>query len=643
MPAKPDKLQEYRQKRDFQATSEPAGALAAAEASGVLRFVVQQHDATRMHYDFRLEVDGVLKSWAVPEGPSTDPQVKRLAVETEDHPMEYLAYEGVIPKGQYGAGPVIVWDTGTYVNIRAQKKKPFTMQEAYEQGLIEVRLQGEKLRGAYALIKTKFKDAQNSWLLVKMKDGEADPDLDIVGEYPQSAKTGKTIEELKAEGAQLELPPALRGLSPELVGRLKPAAYPGWLAPMLATAASKPATAGNWLYEQKLDGQRCLIYRKGDQVQLISRNQLLITDQYPELVAALNNQRPSDFVLDGEIVSFEDGQPRFERMQKRMHVKNPSKQLLKEAPAILYLFDILYIDGYDSTRLSQLERKELLRAAIDYADPLRYMEHEVGNGQKLLDKACKAGLEGIIAKDPTITYQHKRSKSWLKFKCVRQQEAVIGGYTEGTAGMRGFGSLLVGYFRPGDDRLQFAGGVGTGFSDEAIRDIGRQLEALTSSENPFAPDDMLPKTGVHWVKPELVAQVGFGEWTSANKMRHPRFLGLRVDKDPREVTREQPLAEAPEPEWEPEEAPAHKGVVTSDTTRIVDGQKIKLTNLDKELFPDGVTKGQIVDYYEQIAAVMLLHIKERPLNLERFPSGIGQKGFYHKENSGLFPQIYRSR
>jgi len=642
--AKSEKLKEYRQRRDFQTTIEPQGAAkegGAEEKRGKKpRFVVQKHDATRLHYDFRLEIDGVLKSWAVPEGPSTDPQVKRLAVETEDHPIEYLTFEGVIPKGQYGAGPIIVWDKGTFTNIRGEKRKPFTLQESYDQGLIEVRLEGEKLRGAYALVRTKFRDAKNSWLLVKMKDSQADPDLDLVSAFPESVKSGKTIEEVEAEGGRQPLHAAFHKLSEEAQGELKPAEFPGWTEPMLATPADKPFDRPHWIYEQKLDGQRCLIFCKGGQVQLVSRNKILITAQYPDLAAALAKQVKGDVVLDGEIVAFENGRPSFELMQKRMHVPKPGKELLAEVKVSLYLFDVLFFEGYDTTRLTQLDRKALLKEVVNFNDPIRYMEHQEGSGIKLLDEACKGGLEGIIAKDANASYQHRRSKSWLKFKCVRQQELVIGGYTEGKSGMRGFGSLLVGYYPPGDERLQFAGGVGTGFTDETIRDIRKKLDEVASDRNPFAPDEVLPKKDVHWVEPKLVAQVGYGEWTSANKVRHPRFLGLRTDKDPREVIREQDSAVEPDERvseaWEPEEVSA-AGPASKEATRTMDGHKIKLTNLDKVLFPDGITKGQVIDYYERIAPVMLPHIKDRPLNLERFPNGIEEKGFYHKETPEYFP------
>ncbi len=650
-----DQLQEYRERRDFHETNEPKAGTAehgGALATGAVpvigeheaRFVIQKHDATRLHYDVRLEVDGVLKSWAVPEGPSLDPQIKRLAIETEDHPMEYLTFEGVIPKGQYGAGPMIVWDTGTFFNIRGDKKKPFSMQQAYEDGLIEVRFKGEKVRGAWALVKTKFNDAKNSWLMVKMKDAAIDPERDLTIEMPESVKSGLTIEQLEA-GEDTPMPAALKALTPEAFERVQPADFPGWQEPMLATPADKPFAREGWVYEQKLDGQRCIIFRKGGDVQFVSRNKLIITDQYPELVKALREQLKGDAVLDGEIVAFEDGRPSFEQMQRRMHVQRPSKDLVDEVPVFLYLFDVTYFNGYDTSKLALLDRKTLLSKAVAYNDPLRFTEHQEGDGVKFLNEACAKGLEGVIAKDANAPYQRRRSKSWLKFKCVRRQELVVGGYTEGGSGMSGFGSLLVGYY--GDDpdgRLQFAGGVGTGYSDELIRDITRKLKELATDENPFAPDDVLPKTEVHWVKPQLVADVGFGDWTKTNKIRHPRFLGLRHDKNPRDVVREEVIVAEEklfeEAEWEPEEEESTEvRTAGGGAIRTVDGHKIKLTNLDKVLFPDGITKGQIIDYYEDIAPYMLPHLKDRPLNLERFPSGIEQKGFYHKETPDYFPKF----
>ena len=638
MPDQADSLKEYRQKRDFRKTSEPAGDLKQAGAqpkrAEQARFVVQMHDATRLHYDFRLEVNGVLKSWAVPQGPSTDPQVKRLAVETEDHPMEYLDYEGVIPKGEYGAGPVIVWDTGTYENIRAEKRKPYTMEQAYQEGLIEIRLDGEKLHGEYALVRTKFQGDQKNWLMVKMKDSFADPELDIVAEFPNSVKSGKTIEQVSDEASHKAMHPALKMIPEEYLDRLVESEFPGWQEPMLATPADKPFSRDDWIYEQKLDGQRCIIFRKADQVQMVSRNKIIITQQYPELAAALKAQGKGDFVVDGEIVAFENGRTSFEQMQKRMHVTKPSKELIAETKVYLYLFDILYLDGHSTTKLPLTERKEVLKEVVEYKDPLRYMEHREGDGEKFLKEACAQGLEGLIAKDGNSQYQHRRSSSWLKFKCVRSQEAVIGGWTEGTSGMRGFGSLLVGTYQ--DGRLLFAGGVGTGFNDKAIRDIRLKLDELAADKNPFEPDPWLPDTDVHWVKPELVAQVGYSDWTKQGKMRHPRFLGLRTDKDPHDVVRETPNAVAPPPM--DGGAPVRGRAISKDVWRVVEGQRIKLSNLDKVLFPDGITKGQVIDYYEQVAPTMLPHIKDRPLNMERFPDGIQKKGFYHKEAPEYFPK-----
>lgn len=637
-------LQEYRDKRDFAKTSEPQPAAAAAAAPSLAphqaRFCIQKHDATRLHYDVRLEINGVLVSWAVPQGPSHDPVVKRLAVRTEDHPMEYLDYEGVIPKGEYGAGPIILWDQGIYTNIRGTKRKPFSTQESLEAGLVEVRFEGEKLKGEFAFVRTRYEGKQENWLMVKMKDAFANPEFDIVTELPLSVKSGKSIEELWDEGARAQMPVALRRLQPESLEKLAEASFPGWQEPMLASPEDRPVERANWIYEPKLDGQRAIIYRKGGQVQMLSRNKLIITEQYPELVAALREHGQGDFVADAEIVAFDGGRPSFEQLQKRMHVQKPSQQVLSEAPAFMYLFDVTHYEGYDTTRLSQLERKELLRGLVQYTDPLRYMEHQEGGGLEMFQQACASGQEGVIAKDGNAIYQRSRSKSWLKWKCVRQQEFVIGGFTEPQGGMRGFGALLVGYYPEGEDKLQFVGGVGTGFSDEAIRDIRKQLDALTSDTNPFLPDDLLPLEGVCWVRPELVAQVGFGEWTKLNKIRHPRFLGLRADKNAasvrREATAAQPAAAQPaavEPAAVPPAAQA-----AGDEQREVDGQRIKITNPAKLLFP-AVNKARVVDYYEQIAPVMLPHVQNRPISMQRFPDGIRAQGFFHKEAPDYFPKF----
>jgi len=646
---KSDNLREYREKRDFGQTNEPQGeSLPPPERANVARFVVHQHDATRMHYDVRLEVDGVLKSWAVPQGPSYDPQIKRLAVETEDHPLEYLDFEGVIPKGQYGTGPIILWDKGTYTNIRGEKRKPFTMQEAYEQGLIEVRFDGEKLKGEFAFVRTKFKDAKNSWLMVKMKDGYANTELDIVESAPWSVKSGKTVQQLEEEANRSDLPFGLRVLVPESIKKLKETNFPGWLDPMLATPEDKPFSRPNWIFEPKFDGVRCIIFRKGDQVQLLSRNKLIVTDQYPEIAAALSKQGMGDFVADGEIVAFEGERTSFEKLQKRMHVLKPTKKLIEEVPISLYLFDITYYQGYDTTKLTVIERKNILREVVEYKDPLRYTEHQEGNGVELFKEACAQGLEGIIAKDANSVYQRRRSNSWLKFKCVREQDAVIGGYTDPKGAARGFGALLVGVYKNDgtDDRLQFAGGVGTGYDDETFRDIYAQLQEIETEKNPFAPDGELPNKDVHWVEPKLVAKVGYGDWTSANKMRHPRFMGLRSDVDAGDIVRENASSQprrAPQVDNGQPPSSVRIGVAANnmnETTRNVGRHKIKLTNLDKVLFPDdGITKAQIIDYFERIAPVMLPHLKDRPLNMERFPDGIKVKGFYHKEAPSYLPDF----
>jgi bifunctional non-homologous end joining protein LigD len=631
VPEPTENLKEYREKRDFTKTKEPLGQPAPPKRADEARFVIHKHDATRLHYDVRLEVDGVLKSWAVPQGPSFDPEVKRLAVETEDHPIEYLDFEGYIPKDQYGAGPIILWDKGTYTNIRATKRQPFTMQEAYEQGLIEFRLNGQKLKGAFALVNTKFNGDKKNWLMIKMKDAEADPEYDPVSSYPESVKTGKTVEQVEEEGQQAGLPLPLRTLSQQAIAKLVEAKFPGWLEPMLATPADKPFAREGWIYEPKLDGERCIIFRKGGQVQLVSRNKLLITEQYPELVAALAKQGRGDAVLDGEIVAFEGQRTSFEQMQKRMHISKPNAKLLEDVPVFLYLFDVTYVDGYDTSRLPLTERKKVLAEAVEYADPLRLTDFREGDGVQFFNEACEQGLEGILAKDGNSVYQHRRSSSWLKFKCVREQEAVIGGFTDRKGAARGFGSLLVGYY---DDHVfKFAGGVGTGYNDKTFQEIYERLLELETGKNPFAPDDLLPTTDVHWVQPKLVAQVGYSDWTKQDKMRHPRFLGLRADKDAVDVKRETPIVAA-----DVRTPAAPRSAASKDIFHMVEGRKVKLTNVDKLIYPDdGIAKAQVIEYYERIAPSMLPHLKDRPLNMQRFPDGIKAAGFYHKEAPDYFP------
>jgi bifunctional non-homologous end joining protein LigD len=330
---------------------------------------------------------------------------------------------------------------------------------------------------------------------------------------------------------------ALQNLGKDARARLRRIAQPAWLSPMLATLTDTPFSRDGWLFETKFDGERCVAFRRGRDLRLMSRNEIVMNDQYPELVAALMKQRVDEFIVDGEIVAFEGTVTSFTRMQARMHVSNPPPSLIKETPVFYYLFDVLYLDGYDTTRLPLRDRKQLLKAAFTFKDPLRWTDHRERDGLEFYREACKLGWEGLIAKRADGPYVQRRSTDWLKFKCVAEQEFVVGGYTDPQGSRVGFGALLIGYYGGGE--LHYAGRVGTGYDDETLVRLHKKLSRLETKERPFVESDF-PRKGIHWVKPELVCQVGFTEWTPDKRLRHPRFLGLRDDKNPRDVVRETP-------------------------------------------------------------------------------------------------------
>lgn len=525
-------LQTYRRKRRFQVTPEPTGGL---RTKGLPRFTIQKHDATRLHYDFRLEVDGVLKSWAVPKGPSLNPADKRLAVRTEDHPLDYLSFEGLIPAGEYGGGPVIVWDIGAYLNIKSDRHgRPIPMARALEMGTVEVWLQGKKLQGGFALIRTRAgSNGKEQWLLIKMRDEGADPGHDVVAELPASALSGRTIQDLLEKKGSSS---GHRGRS----SRTSPSAppkQPRWIEPMLATLAKEPPRGSGWIYEPKFDGFRALAFREGKTVRLLSRNEQDLAPRFPGIVKALKGQPVDDFILDGEIVALDStGVPSFSGLQQRL---TSTRSGHGAAGLFYHVFDLLWAKGYDTRLLPQSQRVRLLQQAISFKGPIRRTEQLSGDGPALLKSACAKGWEGLIAKDPGSPYlAGKRSSAWLKLKCASEQEFVIGGYTDPQGGRAAFGALLLGYYER--KRLLYAGKVGAGLTDTMLRNLIRQLRALDQRSSPFAPDPVTPRKGVHFVKPTLVARVRFSEWTHDKHVRQPRFLGLRNDIEPSEVVRERP-------------------------------------------------------------------------------------------------------
>jgi bifunctional non-homologous end joining protein LigD len=638
-------LKEYRRKRKFAKTPEPAGKRVPGQGD---RFVVQKHAARRLHYDLRLEIDGVLKSWAVPKGPSLDPADKRLAVQTEDHPLDYAGFEGVIPEGNYGAGTVMVWDSGTFL-----PEGGIPPPQQLERGELKFVLRGRKLRGGFVLVKLRRSAKGNEWLLIKHKDAASEAGWEIE-KHDGSALSGRTLDEiahdLPASHPVLEAEPA------KLDGARK-AKMPARMAPMLATLAEEPFSHPEWLFEVKLDGVRALAWVQGGKVELRSRTGRLITAQYPDLVALPDRLRARQAILDGEIVVLDErGRSDFERLQTRMNVSRPSPTLVRQTPVIYYLFDLLYCEGYDLRDVPLLERKNLLRRLLDAGDPFRYCDHQIEKGKELFNLASEHGLEGIIGKDVRSPYVNRRSPYWMKFKGVQELDAVVGGWTEPRGSREHFGALLVGLYA--EKSLRFIGGVGTGFDQRLEKLVYEQVAKLEVRRSPFQP---VPKTKekAHWIKSELVARIKYSNWTEDRHLRAPVFLSLLGDRNPEECQFEaqvpSPVELAPDPRnGQPPRSAALRGHVLSKSGEIeeellhgqadavaveIDGKRLQLTNLNKLYFPEsGYTKRHLLAYYDAMAEYILPFLRHRPLVLRRYPDGITGKSFFQKDAGGAAPE-----
>jgi bifunctional non-homologous end joining protein LigD len=638
------KLEEYRRKRNFATTPEPSGE--TAPDSGGRSFVVQKHDATRLHYDFRLEMEGVLRSWAVPKGPSLDPADKRLAMETEDHPVEYGGFEGVIPENEYGGGPVVLWDRGTW----EPEGNPV---QSYHAGRLKFRLHGEKLRGSWALVKTPVgsrRDAERKWLLFKLKDEEARPGVDIVAARPESVETGRTLEDV-ASGARPRKTakpkgkatpePARESKAPEKTGARTP--VPDFVPPELATLTAHAPEGDEWLHEMKFDGYRILCRLEDERVRLLSRKRNDWTDRLPELARAVEGLPARRALVDGELaVVLPDGTTSFQALQNLMSGV-PTGELA------YFAFDLLHLDGEDLTPLPLEERKRRLKELLGRARtlPFRYSDHVVGSGPRFFGEACRKGLEGIICKRRGSPYRPGRGGDWLKVKCLREQEVVIGGYTPPQGSRVGLGALLVGVH---DDkgRLQYAGKVGTGFTDATLEELTRRLKTLEQETRPFAtaPEGA---SRARWVRPELVAQVAFGEWTGDGRMRHPSFRGLREDKPAAEVVREEPVkVEATETSGRKAGARAKTSPAAGRATRRADAAGptvvagVRLTHPDRVLYdPPGATKLDLATYYVSVQERILSHLEDRPLVLVRCPDGAHKECFFQKHAGRYVPDEVR--
>ena len=581
-------LSSYRKKRDFTETPEPGGEAVATQPGGEARFVVQQHAATRLHWDLRLEHDGVLASWAVPNGIPPDPADNRLAVRTEDHPLEYLEFHGEIPKGQYGAGTMKIWDAGTFELHKWDARK------------VEVTFHGERLHGRYGLFVIGRDEAtKQDWMIHRM-----DPPDD-----------------------------------PERV------AMPERLVPMMARPSDKlPRPERGWSYEVKWDGVRAIAYVQPGRLRLESRNLNEITDAYPEVRGILTDLGMHEAVLDGEIVAFDDnGRPSFERLQSRMHVTSPNavRRLMGSTPVVYAIFDVLYLDGHSLMDLPYTERRERLEQ-LDLGGPAwRVPSVHRDAGKRLLEATASQGLEGVVAKRLDSHYEPgRRTGAWLKIKHVQRQELVIGGWIPGEGRRaRRIGALLMGYH--GDGTFVYAGRVGTGFTEKTLNELLGKLEPLRRDTSPFGSAPKLPREAV-FVEPSLVAEIEFREWTSEGVLRAPSFKGLREDKSPREVVLEgsgQDPAESADPSSpealfdEVEELPEGAvGVLTQ-------GRRLKISNWDKVLYPEtGFTKGDLVAYYGRIAPIVLPHLHDRPLTLKRYPNGVDSQYFYEKQSPSHRPE-----
>lgn len=677
------KLSEYNRKRDFSKTKEPEGKV--KKSGKELHFVIQKHAASHLHFDFRLEIDGVLVSWAVPKGPSADTKVKRLAMHVEDHPMDYIDFEGAIPKGQYGGGTVMVWDTGTYLaegsDDVAESEK--MLRKMYKEGNIKVVMSGSKVKGSYHLVHMSGKDKE--WLLLKGKDEFADKKefdqhsvltgrtleeiaVDKKSEVwqsnkksePKEMKAGR-IEETPEENTPSETKPAFTA---EDVANAKPLkAFPDHWFPQLATLTDEVFDNNEWAFETKYDGYRALIQIKSGKVNMISRNGISFNSKYKSLLDAFAGIK-DDMILDGEIVvEDEEGKSRFQWLQ--YYQENPNAGKLK-----CYVFDILYFNGFDLTPLELLQRKRILEAVLPQNDEVVYSGHVIGKGSEALKKVEEAGGEGLIAKKVTSRYQiDKRSKDWLKIKVTKEQEMVIGGYTEPKGGRHGFGSLLLGYYE--DGKLIYTGKVGTGFNEESLNDMYKRLKKLETKDCPFS---VKPKERTaHWIKPELVAQIKYTEWTETNSLRHPVFIALRNDKKPTEVRRELaahivPDASVSTPQTETgaakktkksskeesetkdkvKEKPLKTKSKMADTQTNgaagYDTEKVEVTHPEKVFWPDlGITKGDVIAYYDKMADYLLPYIIDRPQSLRRTPDGIKSEGFFQKNVAGAVPKWIKTK
>ncbi len=627
-------LEEYRKKRNFKRTPEPSGRVGYRKAKKPLEYVIQKHDASHLHYDFRLELDGVLKSWAVPKGPSMKPGVRRLAMQTEDHPMDYGDFEGVIPEGQYGGGTVMLWDRGTWTPLGDAAKD-------YRKGRLRFRLDGEKLAGEWILTRMKRRpgEKKDSWLLIKAGDAAArdEDESDITDEAPRSVQTGRDLDAIaRAQDRVWDSNASSNARSPSMakgpgVTVERNAKLPARVKPQLATLVGEAPEGGDWLHEIKFDGYRVLCRVEGGEARVITRNGKDWTDRFGGVAAAVAALPVEDALVDGEVVVLDrSGVSSFQKLQN-------SLSGARAGELVLFAFDLLHLDGRDITGAPIEERKALLRQRVGTLgdDRVRYSDDVRGRGTAFFERACGMGLEGIVSKRMGAPYRPGRNKDWLKTKCTARQELVVVGYTEPSGSRVGIGALLLGV-HDREGALVYAGKVGTGFDNRTLKRLKARLSGMERKTPPVqSPPRGAEARGVHWVRAELVAEIEFTEWTEDGKVRHPSFQGLREDKAARDVVRESGARGGRTAK------PTRSGRVAGGTTagrERVAG--VRITSPDKVLWPEqGVTKGELVAYYEAVADAIVPALRDRPLTLVRCPSGTESKCFFQKHAQDTIPDV----
>jgi bifunctional non-homologous end joining protein LigD len=607
--SQPDALSAYRAKRSADATPEPAGTLPPRDQGPGGLFVVHKHAATRLHYDLRLEWGGVLRSWAVPKGPSKNPADKRLAVHVEDHPLEYGDFEGIIPEGNYGAGAVIVWDRGQWVPLN-------DIVEGLTKGKLLFDLRGHKLKGRWTLVK--IKKGKNEWLLIKERDAQVALQGD---DFPQgSVLSGLTVEEVRAG----KDPAAAVRVSLERLRCPRRAVRAKDITPMLAETREQPFTKPGWLFELKLDGWRIIAEKDGPAVRLRSRNGHDLTGAFPELARALQALRYSAFVLDGEVVVHDaQGLPSFQRLQQRVRLSKPLdvRHASVEQPAVLYCFDLIAAEGFDLRELPLEVRKGVLAQVLPAAGALRYLDHFATEGEALYHQVERMGLEGIMAKRAESPYRSRRSADWLKIRADRVDDFVVVGFSRPKGKRTGFGSLHLA--QHAGTQLVYAGSVGSGFDEHELRTVRAAFEEHTVAKPPCTGPVPAAGKGDTWVEPLVVCEVRFKEWTDEGLLRHPVFLRFRADKAPQECVRR---SRASDPE------PAAAAAASAPLRPARRAKTFTLSNLEKVFWPEErYTKGDLIAYYRAIAPWLLPYLTDRPLVLTRYPDGIGGKSFFQKD------------